>query len=78
MGLRIALSNFFVNGILLFISFFEIIQFSYVDRKFNEVAHLLAKFIFDQDENFEWFSSFPSWLDGMTSACCNLFMSFFQ
>lgn len=32
---------------------------------FSEVAHLLPKFNFVWDKNFEWSASFPCWLDKM-------------
>lgn len=52
-----------MKDILLLMSSFKIVKVAHIGRKFNETAHLLAKFSFVQDENFEWSASFPVWLD---------------
>lgn len=38
------------------------------------VAHLLAKFSFIREDNFEWFEDFSEWIVNLLSFCIFLLM----
>lgn len=43
---------------------FKKVDFSFISRKLNWVAHCLTKLSFEREESFEWSRSFPNWLKG--------------
>lgn len=57
-------------------SLFLFFYFNFISRDMKRVAHLLVKFSFIRDDNFEWSEDFSEWIVNLLSFC--IFLLVFQ